>query len=571
MYTVVSPSTVPLSVKSSTYSHRTLSPIPALQTAIMSGASPSGDLIPNGTKINVDPRDGTNIALTLDLDARQSSTDLVVDDEMPPVVNELKDAAAIPIDPALRFEGEEEQDGFTTEAVIGRKRKTEEELEEEKEGEEMNEQEADDANQQRNDASRDEIQDEAVGEMVLGVEVVEGSEGGQPESENAMEEADVVEKGDKPQTAKRAPRKRRKWLKKGEVDPDDPIAVARQQARHRLIDDAIASLDQQEKDLLDGCHPQLLWLWQELERRKDAQYLWAEAREQADEGELLKMCDHWKKSIRFNFHVRLEEIADEITHANRQKMARLTAERIALRRNPDALPNLRAGRGGGGWAIADKHLLSTGEQTLEPIEVDGKVRQRRAITRDIQSLSQTDIQSDLLKMGLQRSSAPRSPSPPPRRPSPVYPMYNNGRSQSNKRPPQASAWQQPKEHHQQPPPPPPPLPSSSQVVSGMWDRPNSMYHPSVLLPPPQPTAYDARAARDYEAAMRRDRMNPPPSSSVPFASRTESTPRYHFWQPSSGPTPKSNGVPPMSYFPPYPRSTAPTGPPPGIGLPPPRL
>lgn len=83
MYTVVSPSTVPLSVKSSTYSHRTLSPIPALQTAIMSGASPSGDLIPNGTKINLDPRDGTNIALALDLDARQSSTDLVVDDEMP--------------------------------------------------------------------------------------------------------------------------------------------------------------------------------------------------------------------------------------------------------------------------------------------------------------------------------------------------------------------------------------------------------------------------------------------------------------------------------------------------------
>lgn len=332
---------------------------------------------------------------------------------------------------------------------------------------------------------------------------------------------------------------------------------------------AIASLNQQEKDLLDGSHPQLLWLWQELERRKDAQYLWAEAREQADEGELLKMCDHWKKFARFNFHVRLEEIADEITHANRQKMARLTAERIALRRNPDALPNLRAGRGGGGWAIADKHLLSTGEQTLEPIEIDGQIRQRRAIARDIQSLSQTDIQSDLLKMGLQRPSAPRSPSPPPRRPSPVYPMYNDGRSQSNKRPSQTSAWQQPKEHYQQPPPPP--LPSSSQVVSGIWDRPNSMYHPSMPLPPPQPTAYDARAARDYEAGMRRDRMNPPPSSSAPYASRTESTPRYHFWQPSSGPSPKTNGAPPMSYFSSYPRSTAPTGPPPGIGLPPPRL
>lgn len=65
--------------------------------------------------------------------------------------------------------------------------------------------------------------------------------------------------------------------------------------------------------------------------------------------------------------MRLEEIADQITHANRQKMARLTAERIALRRNPDALPNLRAGRGGGGWAIADKHLLSAGEQALEKL------------------------------------------------------------------------------------------------------------------------------------------------------------------------------------------------------------
>ncbi|KIR41132.1 hypothetical protein I313_03084 [Cryptococcus deuterogattii Ram5] len=570
MSAVISPSTVPLSVKSSTYSHRTLSPIPASQTAIMSGAYPSGDLIPNGTKIHVDARDGTNVALALDLDARRSPADLVVDDETPPVVNELKDAAAIPIDPALRFESEEEQDESMAEVVIGQKRKAEDELEEEEEREEIDEQEADTANQQENSVPKEETQDEPVREMTLGVEVIEGSEGGQPESETAaMEEADVVEKEDKPQTAKRAPRKRRKWLKKGEVDPDDPIAVARQQARHRLIDDAIACLDQQEKDLLDGSHPQLLWLWQELERRKEAQYLWAEAREQADEDQLLKMCDHWKRCARFNFHVRLEEIADQITHANRQKMARLTAERIALRRNPDALPNLRAGRGGGGWAIADKHLLSAGEQALEPIEVDGQVKQRRAIARGIQSLSQSDIQSDLLKMGLQRPPAPRSPSPPPRRPSPVYPMYNNGRSQSNKRPSQASAWQQPKEHYQQPPPPP--LPPSSQAVPGMWDRPNSMYHPSMPLPPPQPTTYDARTARDYEAGMRRDRMNPPPTSSVPYASRAESTPRYHFWQPSSGPISKSNGAPSMSYFPSYPRTAPPTGPPPGIGLPPPRL
>lgn len=39
-----------------------------------------------------------------------------------------------------------------------------------------------------------------------------------------------------------------------------------------MVSSAIACLDQQEKDLLDGSHPQLLWLWQELERRKEAQY-----------------------------------------------------------------------------------------------------------------------------------------------------------------------------------------------------------------------------------------------------------------------------------------------------------
>lgn len=71
---------------------------------------------------------------------------------------------------------------------------------------------------------------------------------------------------DKP---KRAPRKRRKWLRKGEVDPDDPKAVAEQKARHALIDAAIVALDEQERQVLDGTHPQLVELWDELERRRN--------------------------------------------------------------------------------------------------------------------------------------------------------------------------------------------------------------------------------------------------------------------------------------------------------------
>jgi hypothetical protein len=36
--------------------------------------------------------------------------------------------------------------------------------------------------------------------------------------------------------ARRAPRKKRKWFKKGQIDPDDPVAVAKQKERFAMID-----------------------------------------------------------------------------------------------------------------------------------------------------------------------------------------------------------------------------------------------------------------------------------------------------------------------------------------------
>jgi hypothetical protein len=62
---------------------------------------------------------------------------------------------------------------------------------------------------------------------------------------------DVEVNGGDGNAPKRAPRKKRKWLKRGEgecvfaehelmkVDPDDPIAVAKQRDRHAMIDEYV--------------------------------------------------------------------------------------------------------------------------------------------------------------------------------------------------------------------------------------------------------------------------------------------------------------------------------------------
>ncbi|OCF33827.1 hypothetical protein I317_01319 [Kwoniella heveanensis CBS 569] len=216
-------------------------------------------------------------------------------------------------------------------------------------------------------------------------------------------------RGDAP---RRMPRKKRKWLKKGEVDPDDPVAVARQKERHRMIDEAIESLDKQEEMLLASSHPQLMWLWDELERRKDIQLTWLDARHDATIGDLEKLRDHEKKVTMANFKVKREELAVNMVADNRHAMERIFAERTMLKRNPANRPNLRGGRGAGGWPIAATDLLSNGGLRTIDIEVDSELRSRRDISRDIKPLEYTEIQSDLAKLGLPRDpSRTRSASP----------------------------------------------------------------------------------------------------------------------------------------------------------------
>jgi len=104
-------------------------------------------------------------------------------------------------------------------------------------------------------------------------------------------------------TTKRAPRKRRKWLRKGEVDPDDHKAVAEQRARHALIDAALEALDKQEQALLDGTHPQLLELWDEIKRRHELQMSYCKYHEECEMRELDKLYLQELGQIRRQFKV----------------------------------------------------------------------------------------------------------------------------------------------------------------------------------------------------------------------------------------------------------------------------
>ncbi len=78
------------------------------------------------------------------------------------------------------------------------------------------------------------------------------------------------------------------------MDPDDPIAVGRQKERHKVIDEcvvpqsmetllmesrrALAHLDMQLALMKNGKHPQLVWMLDELETRRNKQLSRLEAR-----------------------------------------------------------------------------------------------------------------------------------------------------------------------------------------------------------------------------------------------------------------------------------------------------
>ncbi|WVF69573.1 hypothetical protein IAT40_004351 [Kwoniella sp. CBS 6097] len=280
---------------------------------------------------------------------------------------------------------------------------------------------------------------------------------------------------------KRMPRKKRKWLKKGEVDPDDPVAVARQRERHRLIDEAIENLDKQEEMLLASSHPQLVWLWDELEKRKDTQLTWLEARHDATIGDLERLQEHEKKVTMSNFKVKRERLAMDMLTENRHAVERMFAERTMLKRNSGNRPSLRGGRGAGGWPIAATDLLSNGELRTLNIQINDETRARRDISRDLQPLEYNDVQSDLAKLGLlPESSGARSPSPQRPRQS----------STTHSRPAERRKSTAHSRRHEQPVTAPPKQVPAPNRPPTHWEQ---REQPLPQHPPPKPPAIRARS------------------------------------------------------------------------------
>ncbi|WVR04810.1 hypothetical protein IAU60_001822 [Kwoniella sp. DSM 27419] len=380
---------------------------------------------------------------------------------------------------------------------------------------------------------------------------------------------------------KAIPRKRRKWLKKGEVDPDDPVAVARQQERHRLIDEAIVSLDKQEEMLLAGSHSQLVWLWEELERRKDLQLAWLDAREQAAMGDLDKLRDHEKKVAMSDFGIKRENLVTSVIYEDRRRIERITAERTALKRTPGSLPNLRSGRGGGGWAVGNSFLLSNGKQQTKALEIGAQIRTFQDLPRQLQTLESSEIESDLDRLGLRRSQdqgRSRSPSSS---------QANEGRRTAHSHRREKTASISATAHHSSRQKSQTPLPYDRASYNQPQKPVQRLRSPDIAPPPVKrtethhyprheaqlpPLEYRSRQGYDHDGKFMGD-LAPPTLPPLHAPHRTDAA-RYGYYPNSrpaaAAPVPPTTklAAPPHaggSYYNPYGRNSA--GPPP-LGVPP---
>ena len=97
-----------------------------------------------------------------------------------------------------------------------------------------------------------------------------------------------------------------------------------------------------------------------------------------------------------------------MTAEKRLKIRKIDAEIGALKRDPNEYPQMRDGRGHGGWKMFDGNLLSKSQQNLVPVDTQTD-RQRRDIAFDVEGLPRRTARDDLKKM-LVRPAVPESAS-----------------------------------------------------------------------------------------------------------------------------------------------------------------
>ncbi|BEI81883.1 hypothetical protein CcaverHIS002_0210430 [Cutaneotrichosporon cavernicola] len=233
-------------------------------------------------------------------------------------------------------------------------------------------------------------------------------------------EASILVPDDKP---KRPPRKkRRRALRRGEVDPDDLEAVAAQKARHEQIDLALASLKEQEQQVLNDTHPKLLTLWSDLEERFNRIIGYRDAQYEAQQAELKKTFDLEQQQNQFQFYADREDISLQMTFEIARKKARLAAEKVyhdmndgrpSNKRMFTNMPMLGEGRGCGGWYRHPTSLLSDQSEDTAYVVKDAIVRKRRRIDLGPEGATATEAIDDLIELGLREPEPEPEPSPEP--------------------------------------------------------------------------------------------------------------------------------------------------------------
>ena len=101
-----------------------------------------------------------------------------------------------------------------------------------------------------------------------------------------------------------------------------------------------------------------------------------------------------------------------MTIENRRKLSHLKQERTALRRQPGSMPNLRAGRGGGGWTLSEDPLLSTGKEKIAPFMVKGSVRLKRDVQVGPSALDPSVVNEDLARFRIRIKTPVEKPGKP---------------------------------------------------------------------------------------------------------------------------------------------------------------
>ncbi|GMK59252.1 hypothetical protein CspeluHIS016_0702670 [Cutaneotrichosporon spelunceum] len=273
---------------------------------------------------------------------------------------------------------------------------------------------------------------------------------------------------DKP---KRLPRKkRRRALRRGEVDPDDPEAVAAQKARHEQINLALASLKEQEQQVLDDTHPELVRLCSELEERYKRLIGYRDAQHEAQQAELKKCFDVEQQQNRFQFLADREDISVQMTFEIARKKARLAAEKVyhdmndgrpSNKRMFTNMPMLGEGRGCGGWYRHPISLLSDQSEDTAYVVKDAIVRKRRCIDLGPEGATASEAIDDLIELGLREPEPEPSPEP------------------ESEEEDQVILVDEPPLMLEFSPPPPEPAPAPSRLLP-----PHARLPPSPALPPP---------------------------------------------------------------------------------------